>query len=126
MNVTKRWMYLPLCLLTILLTFMVTSLVDVVLAVFYPRFYSSVLFVVSFGVGGVFAAVLGYGKAINASPLKNEMTRWSTIVSIWITALLFIFLLSVLEGGEYKLAFISFGITMALSALLFVKGKVEF
>jgi len=125
-NVTKRWMYLPLCLLTILLTFVATSLLDVVLAVFYPRFYSSVLFVVSFGVGGVFAAVLGYDKAINASPLKNEMARWSTILSIWIMALLFIFLLSVLEGGEYKNAFIAFGITMALSTLLFVKGEVAF
>jgi len=119
-------MYLPLCLLTILLTFVATSLLDVVLAVFYPRFYSSVLFVVSFGVGGVFAAVLGYDKAINASPLKNEMARWSTILSIWIMALLFIFLLSVLEGGEYKNAFIAFGITMALSTLLFVKGEVAF
>jgi len=94
--------------------------------VFYPRFYSSILFAVSFGVGGVFAAVLGYGKAINASPLKNEMTRWTTIILIWIIALLFIFLLSVLEGGEYKTAFMSFGITMALSTLLFVKGEVAF
>ena len=126
MNFIKRWKYLPLCLLIILLTFIATSLLDVVLSAFYPRFYSTALFAVSFGVGGVFAAVLGYGKAITAAPLKNELTRWSTIISIWITALVFIFLLSVLEGGEYKTAFMSFGITMALSTLLFVKGEVAF
>jgi hypothetical protein len=44
---------------------------------------------------------------------------------MWITALLFIFLFSVLEGGEYEVAFISYGVTLALSALFFVKDKIE-
>jgi hypothetical protein len=50
----------------------------------------------------------------------------SIIVLIWITALLFIFLFYVLEGGEYEAAFISFGVTLSLTSLLFVKGKTEF
>jgi hypothetical protein len=37
--------------------------------------------------------------------------------------LLFFFLLAKMEGGEYEPAFKAFGAMMALSSLLFVKGK---
>ena len=125
MNFINRWVYLPACLGIIILFFTLTSLFDIVIATFYPRFYSLAAFIVSFGVGGVFACVFCYAKAIDFATVKNEFTRWSVIILIWITALLFIFLLSVLEGGEYEAAFISFGITLALTTLLFIKGSVS-
>lgn len=55
--------------------------------------------------------------------IKSEFARWSIIIFVCITALLSIFLLSALEGGEYESAFIAFGITLALTTLLFIKGK---
>lgn len=125
MNLIKRWAYLPVGLGVIVLLFVITSLFDVVINVFYPRFYSTAAFIVSFGTGGIFAGVLGYTQAVSWAPVKNEFTRWSIIIMTWIIALLFIFPLSIYEGGEYQAAFIAYGITMALSSLLFVKGKVD-
>ena len=119
-------MYLPACAAIIMLFFIFTSLADIMLVMFYQRFYSTAAFIVVFGVGGIFAAFFSYTKAIDFAGIKNEFTRWSTIILIWIIALLFIFLFAVLEGGEYKAAFISFGITLALTTLLFMKGEVGF
>jgi hypothetical protein len=125
MNLSNRLLSLTIGLGIIILLFTITSLLDIVIAVFYSRFYSTAAFVTTFGVGGVFAGIFSYSKAIGYASVKNEFTRWSVILFIWIIALLFIFLLSTLEGGEYKAAFISYGITMALTTLLFVKGKLE-
>jgi hypothetical protein len=125
MNLIKQWMYLPAGLCIIGLLFVAASLFDIVLASIYTRFYSTAAFIVVFGVAGIFAAVLCYGKSIAMAPFKNEFARWSVIIMMWITALLFIFLFSVLEGGEYEVAFISYGVTLALSALFFVKDKIE-
>jgi hypothetical protein len=125
MNLIKRWMYLPVCICIIFLFFIIISLFDILLAVFYSRFYSTAAFVVTFGVGGVFAAFFCYAKAAAVAGVKSRFTRWTILILIWITALLFIFLLSALEGGEYKAAFIAYGITLALTSLLFVKGDLE-
>lgn len=125
MNFIKHCIYPAVCLGVIILFFTITGLFDIVLAVFYSRFYSTAAFIVTFGVGGVFACIFCYTKAVQFAPAKNEFTRWSIIIFTWIISLLFIFLLSALEGGEYEAAFISFGITLALTTLLFVKGKVE-
>jgi hypothetical protein len=124
MNFSNRFLSLIIGLGIIILLFVITSLFDIVIAVFYSRFYSTAAFVVTFGVGGVFAGVFSYSRAVGYAADKNEFTRWSIIILIWITAALFIYPLSALEGGEYRSAFISFGITLALTTLLFVKGKV--
>ncbi len=120
----RSWSLLT-CLGVILLTFVIVSLLDIVIAVFYARFYSVAAFIVTFGVGGVFAAVLGYMYAIPLAPVKNEMARWSLILLMMVTGVLFFFLLAKLEGGEYEAAFKAFGATLALSSFLFVKEKVE-
>ena len=125
MNFSNRFLSLAIGLGTIILLFIITSLLDIVIAVFYSRFYSTAAFIVTFGVGGVFAGVFSYSNAVGYAVIKNEFTRWSVIILIWVTAALFIYPLSVLEGGEYKAAFISYGVTLALTMLLFVKGKVE-
>ncbi len=126
MNVRNRLFSLVLCLGIIILMFTITSLLDIAIAIIYPRFYSTAAFVVTFGVGGVFAGIFSYSKAVGYALVKNEFTRWSVLILIWVTATLFIYPLSVLEGGEYKAAFIAYGITLAFTTLLFVKGKIEF
>jgi hypothetical protein len=125
MNFTNRVLSLLLGLGIIILMFVVTSILDIVIAVFYARFYSTAAFVVTFGVGGVFAGIFSYARAVGYAAVKNEFTRWSIIILIWVTAALFIYPLSVLEGGEYQAAFISYGVTLALTTLLFIKGKIE-
>jgi hypothetical protein len=125
MKFITRWVYLAIGAGVILALFIAASLFDIVLAAIYPRFYSTAAFITVFGVAGIFAAVLCYGKSIVLAPVKNEFARWSIIALIWITALAFIFFLSALEGGEYQAAFISFGVALAITSLLFVKGKIE-
>ena len=105
--------------------FILVSFLDIGIAFFYNRFYTNFLFIATFGVGGIFAAVFGYSYGIKASAEKNESVRWSLIITFIITGLLFFFFLARLEGGEYEPAFKAFGITLALGSLLFVKGKVE-
>ena len=125
MNFTNRLLSLLCGLGIIILLFVVTSLFDILIAVFYSRFYTTAAFVVTFGVGGIFASVFSYSIAVGFAMVKNEITRWSVIILIWVTAALFIYPLSVLEGGEYKAAFIAYGVTLALTTLLFIKGKIE-
>ena len=89
------------------------------------RFYSTAAFVVMFGVGGVFAACFGYFTGMEHARQKNEMARWSLIITLITLGLLFFFLLAKLEGGEYEIAFKAFGATMALGSLLFIQGKPD-
>jgi hypothetical protein len=101
------------------------SLLDILLVFFNPRFYSNALFITTFGVGGVFATVLAYMMSVERSLIKDEFARWSLIILLIVAGAAFWFILSRLEGGEYEAAFKAFGLTMALSTILFMKGKVE-
>ncbi|MBK8520297.1 MAG: hypothetical protein WAT20_13355 [Ferruginibacter sp.] len=125
MNFTNRLVSLLIALGTIIMIFTLTSLFDILIAVIYSRFYSTAAFIVTFGVGGVFACIFSNSWAVGYALVKNELTRWSVIILIWVSAALFIYPLSVIEGGEYKAAFISYGVTLALTTLLFIKGKIE-
>jgi dolichol kinase len=112
-------------IIAIFLVFVITSLFDLVLVFFFPRFYSNAAFITTFGVGGIFAGVIGYMNGKERSIKKNEKARRGFISLLIIMDLLFFFLLAKMEGGEYEPAFKAFGATMALSSLLFVKGKPE-
>ncbi len=109
----------------IIIVFVAVSLFDILISVFYARFYSPAAFVVTFGVGGIFAAVLAYQYGINMAVQKDETARWSLIVLLIAAGLLFFFFLAKLEGGEYEAAFKAYGATLALGSLLFAKGKVD-
>ena len=111
--------------LVIVTAFVVASLVDIILAAISPRFYSTAAFIVIFGVAGVFAATMGYMYGMQAAGEKKESTRWILIIFIILTGLLFFLFLAKIEGGEYEPAFKSFGATLVLSTLLFIKGEVE-
>lgn len=109
----------------IIIVFVAISIFDVVIAVLYARFYSSATFVVTFGVGGIFAAVFAYQYGIEMATAKDETDRWSLIILLIAAGLLFFLLLAKIEGGEYEAAFKAYGATLALGSLLFVKGKIE-
>lgn len=109
----------------IFIMLVVTSLFDILLVFFNPRFYSPALFIVTFGVGGVFAAVFSYMYGIQLSPEKNEIARWSIISTLIISGLLFFFFLAKIEGGEYSAAFKAYGVMLCISSLLFKSGKVD-
>lgn len=125
MKLWIRWRYLLACLGYIVLVFVAVSIFDVILAVTNLRFYGTAVFITTFGVGGVFAAVIAYMQGISMAPVKDETARWSLIAVLIATGALFFFLLSEIEGGEYRWPFKAFGITMAATTLLFMKGKVD-
>jgi hypothetical protein len=109
----------------IIIVFVAVSLLDIIIAVFYLRFYTSAAFIATFGVGGVFAGVLGYMYGIEQTSEKNETARWAIIIFLFLCGILFFFLLAKLEGGEYEPAFKAYGATLALSSFLFVRNKME-
>ena len=125
MNLVNRLKYLLAGPGVIPALFLSAGLLDIILASLFARFYSMAAFIVSFGVGGIFAGVFCYSAAISRAAVKNEMARWSIILMMITTGAVSFFFLSVLEGGEYEAAFKSFGVTLSLTSLLFVKGKVE-
>jgi len=125
MNFFNRWKYILAAIGVIITVLIAFSLLDIFIAFFYLRFYTHLSFIVSFGVGGIFAGVFGYVYAIQLAPEKNEFARWSLISTILFMGLLFFFFISRMEGGEYEPAFKAFGATLTLAGFLFIKGKVE-
>ncbi len=116
----------PLTAIAVILLMLVfVSGVDIAAVFFYSRFYSSAAFMVLFGVGGIFAALLAYGYGINRAAEKNEGARRMLVLTLAVCALFFFFVLARIEGGEFGPAFKSYGIGLALGSLLFMKGKVD-
>jgi hypothetical protein len=103
---------------------MLASFIVVLFSVLNTRFYSSASLMITFGAGGVFAAVLSYYDSLTAAPEKSAFARWSIILTMIIAGLLFIFFLSPIQNREYESAFISFGSTLSFSSLLFVRGSM--
>jgi hypothetical protein len=108
----------------VLFMFVVVSLLDIVVAVLYSRFYSTAAFIVTFGVGGVFAAFFAFTTGIGQTKEKTEQVRWSLIILLIVCGLLFFFPLATLEGGEYKAAFKAYGVMLCITTFLFMKGDV--
>jgi hypothetical protein len=109
-----------------ILLFVAVSLFDIFLAVWKGRFYTSASFVVLFGVGGVFASVFGYTYGIEGFKLKDEKARWTVILTEIALGAIFWFLLAPIEGGEYAPVMKSYGLMLALTSLIFIKGKPGF
>ena len=106
--------------------FTVASIGDILVDVTYPRFYSFALFIVLFGVSGIFAAFFCYAAAMQTITGDDKRHNANVVVTIIIVfALLFIFLLAQLEGGEYKPAFISFGVTLGLTCWFVKKQDLD-
>ena len=125
MNLIKQWKYLLTCLNIIVFSFLFVSFFFVLFSVLNERFYSSESLIITFGAGGIFAAVFSYYDSLNIAPAKNEQARWSLIVTMIIAGLLIYFFLSPIQNGEYESAFRSFGSSLAFSSLLFVWKRIE-
>ena len=125
MNLIKQWKFLFSCINIIIAMFMVVSFIVVLFSVLNERFYSSASLAISFGAGGVFAAVFSYYDSLNQALVKTELARWSIIITMILAGLFFIIFLSPIQNGEYESAFKSFGSTLAFSSLLFVRGKLQ-
>jgi membrane-bound acyltransferase YfiQ involved in biofilm formation len=109
----------------ILLMFVIVSILDIIIAVLNARFYSNAVFITIFGVGGVFATVFAYMMGIEKANHKSETARWALISVIILLGVLFFFPLAKIEGGEYKAAFKSYGLMIALTTFVFMRGKID-
>ena len=108
---------------TILIVFVAVSLLDLLITTLYPAFYTRLMLVVTFAVGGIFAAVSGYMFAMEQAEEKNETIRWVVIDLLLLSGILFFFFLAKIEEGAYKAAFKAFGATLTLGSLFFVTDK---
>jgi len=123
MSFVKNFKAILSCLAIIFGFLIATSVVDIILVVIYPRFYSNALFIVLFSVGGIFAGLVGYMTGMDFVPVKNKTARLGMVSMIVIMGLLFFFLIARIEGGEYKVAFQAYGVTLILSALFAAREK---
>lgn len=107
----------------IIVVFVFVSIIDLIIAMINVRYYTSIPFIVTYGISGMFAAVFGfyYGKQMMPSVNKNE--TWYLIGFQVITGLSCFFIFGKLEGGDYEAAFKSFGAALALGSLLFIKDQ---
>ncbi len=108
-----------------LLMFVIVSILDIIIALLNARFYSNAAFITIFGVGGVFATVFAYMIGIERANPKNETARWTLLSVIILLGILFFFPLAKIEGGEYKAAFNSYRLMIALTTIVFMRGKID-
>ena len=111
--------------LALVALFLLVSLVDVVMIFLYPRFYSLLLFICSFGVAGVFAGLFAYGAGRQQIPSINRRQETLVFALVSLMGILFVFPLSLLEGGEYEPAFKAYGIGTLLGSFLVYRLKPD-
>ena len=113
------------CIVIVFAGLVAASLLDIFLYAIHPRFYSRALFIVTFGVAGVFASVVGYMTGVENAKVKKQTARWYMISLLIGIGLLFFFFIAKAEGGEYEPAFKSYGVMMVVGTFLFIKEKIE-
>jgi len=122
MNILQQWRSLLAAIVIIVLLFIAASILDIILSSVFARFYTIGVFIAAFGVAGIFAALLAFSYGMKLSPEKNEWARWALIITNIVIAV--VFFLAVPRGDEFEPAFKSFGVTLALTSLFFVKSKL--
>lgn len=123
MNILRMWKHMLVAMAIIVIAFIAASLIDIILAAIHRRFYSMAAFIVIFGVAGIFAGVISYTTAMEKSVTNDKSAKWSLLSLLILTGLCFFFVLAKIEGGEYEIAFKSFGVTLAASSFLFINEK---
>ena len=111
---------LLIALCTLIIVFVAVSILDVLIVFLFPAAYSPWLFIVSFSVGGIFAAVWSYQYAMSIHENKYLADRWSLVGLQFIAGLTSFFLVARLDHAVYEIAFKAFGAALALGSLLFV------
>ena len=102
------------------LAIVAASILDIFISAISQRFYDKAVFVVIFGVAGVFAAVISYMGAIEKAPQKTKSVSLILIAINILVGLIIFFLIARIEGGEYEAPFKAFGIMLVLSSLPFI------
>jgi hypothetical protein len=121
-NIIKPFIGLSIYVFGILV---VVSLFDIVISVVQMRFYTDAAFITLFGVAGVFAAFLGCLFGMEIAGNKNRTTRISLSVFLILVGILFFFLISEFEGGEYRSPFKAYGITIVATSLFLMSRKFD-
>lgn len=119
----KATFYLKMIAISIgisFLTLVAASILDIMLAAFSQRSYSTAVFVVLFGVAGVFAALISYITGLEKAPQKTKTVSRILIAINIVLGLIMFFFVAKIEGGEYEGPFKGFGIMLALSSLIFI------
>jgi len=124
MKFLHLWKPVLLALVSVAVVFVAASILDIVLAVLHPRFYSNAAFCVIFGVAGIFAAIVAYSWGKSFVPAKDNIGRWVLIITIIIAGLVFFFVLAFIENREYEWACRAFSITLVPATIFFAKAKV--
>jgi general stress protein CsbA len=117
------WKYIKMvlfCLATSFGALLAASLLDIFIAAMYPRGYSVALFVVTFGVAGIFATMISYTSGIDYAPKKDQKASAILISCTVLTGLIMFFFIARVEGGEYEGPFKAFGIMQTLTNLIFL------
>ena len=104
----------------------VVSVFDIILAVVYSRFYTSALFAITFAVAGIFAGFFSFAYGTKLYKENAGKARWPVTAMIVLTGLILCFLIAPLEGGEYKVPFITFGIALIAGSLFVNWLKIDF
>lgn len=110
----------------VLVMLVVVSVFDIILAVVYARFYTSALFAITFAVAGIFAGFFAFAYGTKLKEEFAPKARWPVMAMIILMGLLFIFLIAPVEGGEYEVPFISYGIALICGALFVGWLKIDF
>jgi drug/metabolite transporter (DMT)-like permease len=82
--------------------------------------YTNAVFIVVFGVGGIFAGILGYMAALDRITPGDRLTSVAILAMQIIIGLLFFFPIAAIEGGEYRVPFKAFGCMLVLSSVFFL------
>lgn len=116
-----------LTVITVVIIMLVAvSIFDILLAVVYSRFYTSALFAITFAVAGIFAGFFSYAYGTKLHKENAGKARWPVTAMIVLTGIIFCFLIAPLEGGEYEVPFITFGIALIAGALFVNWLKIDF
>ena len=103
----------------VFVTLVLASIMDILLAALGEFFgnYSYTLFIVVFGVAGIFAAVFTLSPPERFK--KTPVPLWVSVIYNILIGLLYYFPFALLEGGEYQPAFRSLGLMLVAGSLFF-------
>jgi len=124
MKFLQLWKPVLVALILVSVVFVAAGILDIVLAVLQPRFYSNAAFCVIFGVAGIFASIMAYSSGKYFVTATDKFGRLVLIITIIVAGIIFFFLLASIENREYEWACRSFGITLVGATIFFIKAKL--
>lgn len=127
MRVNEIIKSLPAIVFIMLLMVIAASLLDILLSVLVPRFYSRVFMITSFIVPGFFSGIFSYDAAMDKieNSRRQKSARPVILLIIICGALLYYPVAPLVGGKEYNWPIKSFAIAQALSAVILWKSRLQ-